>query len=76
MRKRNHMWTKEELKQVLALWEKISLGEIAEELGVTRQAVSATAVEFRKLGYKLPKKRREGHKLNLMKEVIKESKNK
>lgn len=68
------MWTKDELKKVLKMWDSKTTEEIAEELGVKKVQVQGIANKFRKLGVKLAKKHRVGYMNNLMKEVIKEMK--
>lgn len=68
------MWTKQELKKVLEMWETKTTESIAAEFKVSKATIQQMATKFRKLGAKLAKKHRVGYLDNLMKEVIKESK--
>lgn len=76
MKKSNgrHLWTKDEIKQVINLWESKTCGEIADELGVKAFAVMAMARKIRLAGYPLPKKWKGGYLNTLVKEVVAEIK--
>lgn len=66
------MWTKNEIKKVMDLWEKTSTESIAKELGRTRPQISYIATQLRKAGFKLARKRVVGRMASLLKEAIAE----
>jgi transposase len=72
--KLGHSWTKDELKRFLDLWDNTSSIEMAERFGVSKQTISAVAAKFRKAGYPLVQKRKNGILNLLIKEVIREAK--
>lgn len=73
-KKTYHLWTKDELKQLVRLWDDKTTDELAEEFGVQKHSIYYIAKEFRKHGYKLPKKHHVGKTGSLIQEVIKELK--
>ena len=50
------MWTKENIKTVLQLWDTLSKEEIAEKIGCEASQVAYIAAQVRKEGYHLQKK--------------------
>jgi hypothetical protein len=72
-KKGNHMWTREEIRKVLKLWESRDTHQIAHELGVQPAQVSYIAGEIRKVNPKFcPKKNRAGYLRSLILDVTKE----
>lgn len=69
-----HLWTKEEIKTLISLWETMTLEEVARELKVHPTQAQYMAALIRKEGYALPKKRVIGRARGLVKEVIRELK--
>lgn len=63
------MWTKEEIKKVLALWDSKTIQELADEIGTTPEAVSYIAFALRKNGFTISKKRKAGYMQLLLAEV-------
>lgn len=58
--KTRHSWTKQEIKEIIGLWENKNSNEIAKALGISAQQVSYMGNQ------------RVGYLGNLIKEVIKE----
>ncbi len=67
-------WTKDELKEFVKLWESVSSAELAQRFGVTKATISAIAARFRRAGFPLVMKRRNGHLDELISEAIREIK--
>lgn len=65
-----HMWTKEEIKKFVQIWDSKTLDELVEEMGLTRSQLISMAYYIRKAGYKLPRKRKNGYLLSLIKEAL------
>ncbi|MCK5017882.1 MAG: hypothetical protein KAS32_12535 [Candidatus Peribacteraceae bacterium] len=76
VKKHSHQYTKEEIRKVLKIWEKSSVQDIADELGVTTNQVQYLASQIRKAGVDLPKKKRVGHFQKLILEIAEEEKEK
>lgn len=78
MKKENkaHMWTKEEIKKFIKLWDSCTKDELAEELGISRAQVGSMAGRIRKTGFFLSKKSNRGIVGALILEAIKELKGK
>jgi len=65
------MWTKDDLKLVLKLWESKTTDEIAAELGVVPQMIHYVAKQIRLVDPKaLPKKHRIGELQALIRDVF------
>jgi len=71
--KTNKLWTKEELKTFINIWESCTATELAIQFGVSNATILAIASKFRKEGYPLTKKRQNGNLNGLIKEVIAET---
>jgi len=67
-----HMWTKDELKQVVELWDKISAKDLCIKLNVKYQQLTYIVKEMRKAGLILNKKHINGHVQSLIKEMMSE----
>lgn len=65
----NHMWTKENVKALLALWDTKNMREIAEQLNLTQAQVNYMASNLRKKGFPLAQKRQVGQLQILLDEV-------
>ncbi len=65
----NHMWTKENVKALLALWDTKTMLEIANELGLEQKQVNYMASNLRKKGFPLAQKRTTGKLQTLLDEV-------
>lgn len=72
MRNKTKFWTKSEIAQVVSLWEKATIEEIANQLDRKKNAVLYIAAHIRKCGYNLPKKHKVNTLDNLIKEVLSE----
>ncbi len=66
----NRMYTKQDIKVVIELWETSNTAEIAKELDITSQQVQYLAGQIRKFGYKLTRKTVRGYMGTLVKEVM------
>lgn len=67
----NHQWTKDEIKKLVRIWDSMTLGEVAEEMGLEKTQVQYMANEVRKLYPKfLAKKHRRGVIMGLIKEAL------
>lgn len=73
-RRRSQLWTKEEIKQLLTMWESCTKQELAEKLGREIHQVAAMAARIRQAGYHLPKKTVKGIYGNLINESLEELK--
>lgn len=69
MREPSHMWKKEEIRELFLVWDKYTLDELAEQLGVTRKQIVYITTIMRKNGFNLPKKSQRGYLQSLLKEV-------
>lgn len=68
----SHMWTKDEIRRVVKVWESSTPEDIGKELGVTRLQVNQIAGKLRKAGVNLTKKRQAGYLSKLINEVANE----
>lgn len=66
---KSHMWTKDDLKKVLQLWESNTKEEIAAEIGVTELQLYHAVGQLRKAGFNIPKKHKKGQLRNLLEEL-------
>ena len=66
------MFTKDQIKAVMNLWETKTVRQIADELRVKAESIQYIATAIRNAGYKLPKKRVKGHLRLLIEEVLSE----
>lgn len=68
----HHMWTKDEIKKILNLWEDSTMEEMAEKLGVNRQQLDYIVTSMRKAGFVLSKKHKRGQLSVMLQEVLNE----
>ncbi len=66
------MFTKQEIRKVVTLWENLSVGEIAKELDRKPASITYLAKKVRKCGYPLPKKYIKRESDSLVKITLKE----
>lgn len=64
------LWTGNEIKMVVKLWESKTTADLAEELGRPVQSVQALATKIRKAGYPLKRKMMRGTLQSLIKETL------
>lgn len=69
-----HMWTKADIKKVATLWEKSTVEEICEELGLRKDQLTYIIMHMRKAGFDLPRKHKIGYIQNLLRECYLETK--
>lgn len=74
MKKTMHMWTKSELKELVKIWEGRTAQEVADSLGVEKDAMQQVVFRLRRAGVKITRKHRTGYLDLLIKEVAKELK--
>ncbi len=72
LKKTFRMFTKEEIRKVIMLWENSSVAEIADELDRKPQSIIYLAKKIRKCGYPLPKKYIKRESDSLIKTTLKE----
>ena len=65
-------YTKQEIKQVIKLWDEYTIEEIANKLDRTKVSILYIASHIRKCGFKLSRKLRKGTLDGLIKEVLTE----
>lgn len=65
----NPMWTKENVKKLLEIWESKTIVEVAVETGLSYKQVNYMAQALRNKGFKLSKKRIAGKLQSLLDEV-------
>lgn len=70
--KAHRMLTKEEFQKFVELWNTSDAKTIAETLNITKERVSNIAMQIRKAGYDLPKKRINSAFQTLMREALDE----
>lgn len=70
-RKEKIMLTHNDITKVLKLWDNKTTAEIALEIGKPQNTVTYIAMQIRKAGYKLPRKRTGGQTMLMVKEVLK-----
>lgn len=68
------MWTKDEVRRLLDMWESTSVQEIADELERTRPQIIAMASKMRKVGFRIPHKHRRDYLNHMLEEVLRENK--
>lgn len=66
------MWTKDEMKKVLELWDKKTRDDICKELVITKNQLLYITSVFKKAGIKLPTKHHKGRIINLVRELAQE----
>ena len=66
------LWTKEEIRKVIDMWEDKTMGELCAILGRNKGSIMHIATAIRKQGYKLPKKMTRVKTDGLIQEVIRE----
>lgn len=74
MKLKRHLWTKDEIKKVIKMWDDKNPDELAHDLKVERVQVMYIASVIRKAGYRLAKKHKKGYIHALIKEAISELK--
>ena len=74
MKKVRKLFTKDEIKKIINLWEDKTVEELAEELSRAVSSICYIARRVRKNGYPLSQKRKNGTLDLMIKEVIKEIK--
>lgn len=72
-RKASRMWTKEDFREFLSLWESKTATELAEYFGTSNGYIYYIAKRFRDEGYPLTKKKSAGVLSSLIREVIVEA---
>jgi len=72
MKKTKHMFTKQEAKSLLTLWNTNSKEEIAEKLNLTLDQVSYLTGQMKLAGFKLSRKHQKGHFIVMLAELKKE----
>lgn len=66
------MWTKDEIRTLVEIWESSTLEEISEKMGVDIPRIKALAARLRKFGWPLAQKHKRGVSGNLIREVAAE----
>lgn len=66
--------TKDVIKEFVNIWDDMTTSQIAKKFGITNAKVSYIALQIRKAGYPLTKKRINGQMQSLIHEAIKELK--
>lgn len=69
------MFTKDDARKLLALWESSTLEEICKELDLKKTQVLYLASQMKKAGIALSTKRAKGSLLSMLKELKKELEN-
>ena len=72
----SHMWTKEEIKLLYTLWDKMSMEEMCNELGLEPKNITYMAAQMRANGFKLQRKRKNGRLMSMLQDLKKELKKK
>lgn len=68
-----HLWTKNDIRKLIDLWESKTIAELAEEIGCKESAVAFMAYQLRKEGFTLSRRKRQvGITRKLIKDVIDE----
>lgn len=63
--KQNHMWTKEDIKKLVTIWDDCTKQEVADEMNLTPVQVGSMVRRIRLAGYPLARKTSKGT-MNLM----------
>ena len=71
--KNYHMYTKEEVRKVQALWNTKTASEICKELGVDKSQLGYLVAQMKKAGMILSRKHITGSLNTLIKEIIAEN---
>jgi len=71
-RTKSHMWTKDDIKEVIRLWDDATLEQIAERINVPKYKIQWMAKQIRKAGHDLPLKRKNLNTQLLIKEVLRD----
>jgi len=71
-REKSHMWTKEEIKNLVSLWDTSTLDDISLQLGLPKEKIIYMAMSIRKQGFYLARKTTFGVKRSLIAESLKE----
>lgn len=71
---KSHMWTKQEIKKILSLWDSSTPEELAESFNVKKTQLMYIILKMRQAGIKLAKKHKNGYLSNLIQEVLQENK--
>lgn len=72
-KKAKKMFTKQEIKIIANLWEKENLESIAEKLDRSKSSIQYMVTQIRKLGYIMPRKKRNNITNNLIHEALEDS---
>lgn len=64
--------TKDDIKVIATLWTSKDVTDIAEKIGCSKHTVNNTVFKMRKLGWDLPRKRKNGDLDHLIKEAMDE----
>ena len=72
--RKSHMWTKEDIKTVVSLWETTTKGDLANKLGINESQLNTMVMRMRKAGLKLPHKRKNGQAEAFLLATLKELK--
>lgn len=67
-----HMWTKKEIENLIDVWDKKSVAEIAEKMDIEQSQVGYMVHQVRSSGIKLTKKKRLGRIRSLILEIKEE----
>lgn len=65
----NHMWTKENVKTLLSMWDSNSMLEIAQKMGLEQKQVQYMAHNLRAKGFPLTQKHKVGELQALLTDV-------
>lgn len=68
------MWTKDDIKVLIRLWEDKTTEEIADIIGRSRSSVIAMSHRVREAGYPLPRKRKKNSQHHLIKAALEDYK--
>lgn len=72
--KPRHMWTKDEIKRLLSIWEDSTLSEICEEMGLDQKQIGCLRYDLKQCGYTLTRKKAYGERRLMCAEVLRELK--
>jgi biotin operon repressor len=64
--------TKEDIREIITLWDSITVKQLAEKIGVSEFTIYSVAKTLRTHGVHIPSKRRKNILQGLVKEVISE----
>ncbi len=66
------MWTKEEMRKVIKMWDTATVEEISKELRREKSSIQGMVGKMRKSGIEIARKHRGGYINNLIKELAEE----